>query len=126
MGSASDRALFSGLSLPHRCDLISLSIPGCALYSANGAADPFRHSCRNSLHDISFYIKMYSDVGCSEISDALYWSNNTPFTLLTGRQRFSSVTLDTNSDGCFFNQTSLLKVMNGGGAMLVFSHFMLC
>lgn len=69
---------------------------------------------------------MYSDVGCSEIFDALYWSSNPPFTLLTGRQRFSSVTSDTNSDGCFFNQTSLLKVMNGGGAMLVFSHFMLC
>ena len=48
MESAPDRVLFRRLSLPRRCDLISLNIPGCALYSGNGATDPFRHSCRNS------------------------------------------------------------------------------
>lgn len=38
--SASGRALFGNLSLPRSRDLIPLSIPGYALYSANGATDP--------------------------------------------------------------------------------------
>lgn len=34
------QALFSIQILPHHRDLISLSIPGCALHSVNGATDP--------------------------------------------------------------------------------------